>query len=207
MRVLFFLLLSVLPMTHAIAQVDLETDDRFFKEQRNPYEEDDLDRAYKNRQSSQSYEQLKNTDVTIKDEMGTTSPGLMSPFEASSIDRQVINENKRRQQRILQTVAANSYAIKTCIDQNRKGFQGSQITLAWLIDPSGKVLNADIRSTDFNSPEAQNCVKDYATRLDFRSAATHQYKKSLVEYTYRVKLKQSQRRPASSSRITHQARK
>jgi len=198
---LLFVFAALAPL-QAIAQADLETDDRFFKSEKNPYEEDDLDRQYKQKQSNQNVDQLKTTDTTVKGEVTSTAPDMMSSSEAAMIDQRVVEENKRRQRAIMSTVSSHGFMVKECIDKNRKGFQGSQITLAWLIAPNGQVLNADIKNTDIENPDIQNCVKDAALKLDFSSAAYMQYKKSLVEYTYRVKVKS---RTPSSYRRVHQA--
>jgi len=173
------------------AQVDLETDQGFFSPGKNPYEEDDLDKVQRQQQNSNFGHQIKSTDVIIKDELGSTNPGDMSRTEAEMIDQGIVTENKRRQQAIFKTLAANSAIVRTCIDQNKKLFQGTKITLIWLIDQQGKVLNAEIKNSDFNLPEVQACVRAAAINLDFSAAAVQQYKKSLVEYTYKVNVKQA----------------
>lgn len=173
----------------AQAQVDLETDQGFFSPGKNPYEEDDLDRVHRQQQNPNFGNQIKSNDVLIKDELGSTSPGDMSRAEAEEIDKRIVSENKRRQQAIFKTLAANSTIVKNCINQNNKSFQGTKITIVWLIDQQGKVLKAEIKDSDFNLSEVQQCVRSAALSLDFSAAAIQQYKKSLVEYTYRVHLK------------------
>lgn len=207
-------LLLAFSSVHAVpvvAQVDLETDQGFFDPGKAPYEEDDLDKAYRNNQGAKVAEQLKVTDVTVKDEIGSTHPALMSSSEAQMIDQRIAAENKRRQEAIFRTLSSHSSMVRNCIDQNKKAFQGSQITLVWMIAPSGKVLDTAIKSSDFNSQEVQACVQNSAQQLDFSAAAFQQYKKSHVEYTYRVKLKQpskSARLPAAALRKNfRQARK
>jgi hypothetical protein len=189
------LLLFVAAAAHA-EPVDLETDQGFFGSTKGVDDEDDLDRAYKQREANKPAKQLETNDVTVKGEIGSGDPGIMSRTEAEANDQMVLAENKRRQQAIFRTLAANSSMVRTCIDQNKKSFQGTQIRLAWLIDPAGKVLQTAVKDTDFTNNEVQACVQAAAKQLDFSSAATHQFKKSLVEYTYKVNLKQT-RRPAS----------
>jgi hypothetical protein len=199
-------LLLILPMAPAQAQVDLETDDSFFDSIKSPYEEDDLDKSYRNHQKNKPVEAIKDKEITEKSEIGSTSPQMMSKTEAAYIDQKMIEEDKRRKKAIFNTISSNRSIVKSCIEKNKKDFQGSQITVAWMIGPKGNVLNAEVRSSDFNSPETQACVQLAAQQLDFSAAAFDQYKKSLVEYTYKVTLKQA-RKPASMKRARSQRRK
>jgi hypothetical protein len=191
-----FVVLIFLAATTARAEVDLETDAGFFGAGKNPHQEDDLDRAYRTKEASKASDELKVEDVTMQGEIQSAKPGLMSKTEAADIDRRLLAENKRRRQAIVKTLAGNSSIVKACIDKNKKEFQGSQITLKWMIAPSGKVLMADVTDSDFTSQEVQACVRASALKLDFSAAAIQQYKKSLVEYTYKVNLLKS-RAPAS----------
>ncbi|RYZ84027.1 MAG: hypothetical protein EOP06_18865, partial [Proteobacteria bacterium] len=89
----------------ANAAEDLETDQGFFAPGRGAAEDDDLDRATKNAEIMQSKEQLKMTDITIKDEIGSSHPRNMSVQEARNIDQKIAAENQKRKAAIFRTLA------------------------------------------------------------------------------------------------------
>lgn len=185
------------------AQVDLETQDNFFS--KDAQVEDDLDRAYRKGEFNKTSEQLKIEDVTVKDEIQSVKPGIMSTEEAASMDRAVVAENKRRNNAILRTIRGNASIVKACLDKSKVAQHGSKITLKWMIDSIGRVVMAEVSDSDFENPQVQTCVRDAAKKLDFSAAAIKQYKKSVVSYTYKVNIKSS-RMPASVKKVTRKAR-
>ena len=173
---------------------ELETQENFFG--KDAQVEDDLDRAYRAGQANKMTEQSMIEDVTVKDEIQSVKPGLMSSYEAAAMDRRIAAENQRRKNAILQTIRGNASMVKACLDKNNQAQNGSKITIKWMIDNKGKVVMAEISESDIENQKVQACVREAAKGLDFSSAAIEQYKKSVVSYTYKVNVKSS-RMPAS----------
>jgi len=183
---MYLLILCMSAFAHA--ESALETDDSFFKGAQAPYEDDELDRAYKKNELSKSMERQQKTESKVKDEFSTTSPDVMSAFEARAMDDKVVAENQRRQKAILNRIQVSSGLVHGCVAKNARAFQGTHATVIWMIGSDGKILDTAIKTTDIENPEIQRCIQDVAANLDFSSARTGMLlKKSHVEYTYRFK--------------------
>jgi hypothetical protein len=180
---------SVILSLAAHAESALETDDGFFKSSVAPYEDDDLDRSYKKNELTKSTEHQKKVESNVTDEFSSTHQGIMPAYEAQMMDQKIVAENKRRQAAIMRRLSSSSGAVYDCVTKNSKNFQGTYTTVKWLIAPSGKVMEAAIKSTDIENTEIQKCIEEVALNLDFSSAKTDLLKKSLVEYSYKFKKK------------------
>jgi hypothetical protein len=161
----------------------LDTDYRFFQSLNvTTLEEDALDKAYKQAQDGQHISDLKDADKTVKTELKTVAPQvkMMSVEEAKAADL--------RRDLILKKIAANVKTVKMCIRQNRSDkeeFKGTELTLAWEVDPSGKVVSAQVKATDVANKEIQNCILGALYEWDFNEIVKDQKKAAHVEYTYR----------------------
>lgn len=182
---LYMIVFAVSAFAHA--ESALETDDSFFKEAKSPYEDDDLDRAYKKNELSKTIEKQKTTETKVKDEFSTTTPDIMPAYEARAMDERIVAENKRRQKAILNSIQSSSGAVHACVARNARAFQGTHATVIWMVGADGRIMDTAIKSTDIENNEIQKCIQDVAAKLDFSSARTDLLKKSHVEYTYKFK--------------------
>ncbi|MBC7370763.1 MAG: hypothetical protein H7326_04310, partial [Bdellovibrionaceae bacterium] len=134
----------------------LDTDYRFFQSfDVMTLEEDALDKAYKQAQTTQSATQLAGTNHTVKNELQTVAPQIkvMTPEQAKAADV--------RRELILKKIASNVKTVKMCIRQNRADkteFKGTELTLSWEVDATGKVASARVKSTDVENKEIQKCI-------------------------------------------------
>jgi hypothetical protein len=192
---LVLLSLLVLLSWQAHAQTDLETDDSFFHSAKSPYEDDELDRSIRKDPVVVGVKQQNKADTAVKSEFSSVRPGLLRPSEAAAMDQAVVRENKRREKAILKRLAENGPMVKACVDQSKQKLQNSQITIAWLISPTGKVLQAAVKSSDVQNPEIEKCIYEASSKLTFDEAASEHLKQSLAEYTYKFKV--AGRSPAS----------
>lgn len=160
-------------------RIYLDTDYQFFQALNITLDEDELDKAYQAKLAAENLERLKNTDHTVRSEISTTAPGLMSKKDG------VVMDEKRTQ--ILKKIANNGLYIRACILEHKKGpeFQGTTMTLAWEIEPSGKVANTQVKATDVESQEIKDCVLKSLAEWNFGEAMKAQAKSSHIEYTYR----------------------
>jgi hypothetical protein len=161
-------------------KIYLDTDYQFFQSLNITLDEDELDKAYKAKQLAENIEKLKNTDTTVKTEITATAPNLMTPKEGQAVD------DKRTF--ILKKITTNGQYVRACILQHKKGldFKGTAMTLAWEIEPSGKVVNTEIKATDVENKEIQTCVLNSLAEWNFSDAMKAQTKNSHIEYTYRL---------------------
>jgi hypothetical protein len=194
MKYLFCTLLLILSFA-ARAESGLDTDDKFFHSTKSPYEDDDLDRATRRDPVGVEVKQERKSENAVKDEFESARPGLLKPYEAAAMDEAVVRENKRRQRAILKRLAENGPMVKACVDKAKQKLQNSQITIAWLISPAGKVLQAAVKSSDFQNPEIEKCIYEASSNITFTEAASEHLKQSLAEYTYKFKVQT--RTPAS----------
>lgn len=186
MKILLYMMVLALSAV-AHAESALETDDSFFKDARSPYEDDDLDRAYKKNELSKTIEKQQKTESKVKDEFSSTSPNIMPAYEARAMDEKITAENKRRQTAILNRIKSSSSSVHGCIAKNAQQFQGTHATVIWMIGADGRIMDIAIKSTDIENNEIQKCIHDVAATLDFSSARTDLLKKTQAEYTYKFK--------------------
>lgn len=164
-------------------QLYLDTDYRFFQSMTIVLgEEDELDHIYKQSQDMQNLAQIKGTDQTVKSELKTIAPQtrLLTPSQAALADA--------RREAILKKIATNGQMVKKCILQNRSDkepFKGTELSLAWEVNTSGKVFNAQIKSTDIGNKAVENCVLKALGEWSFSDIAKDMKKNSHIEYTYR----------------------
>lgn len=161
-------------------RIYLDTDYQFFQSLNLALEEDELDKAYQAKLAAENLEKLKQTDSTVKTEISTTTPTLLSKKEGTVIDE------KRMQ--ILKKIAANGQHVRACILQQKKAgieFKGTAMTLAWEVEPSGKVLRPQLKTTDVENKEIQDCVLKSLAEWNFSDVMKAQTKNSHIEYTYR----------------------
>jgi hypothetical protein len=159
----------------------LDTDYRFFQALNVTIEEDDMDRAYKQALALQNVQEIKGTDKTVKTELKTIVPQTrtLTPAEAAA---------DARREAILKKIAANVKMVKSCIMQNRKDkepFKGTELTLAWEVETSGKVINAQVKATDVENKEIQGCILKSLAEWNFNDVMKDIKKTSHIEYTYR----------------------
>lgn len=198
MKFLLYVLVIAMPI-FAHAESGLETDDSFFQEAKSPYEDDDLDRAYKKNELVKSIDRQQKTENKVKDEFSTTAPDIMPAYEARAMDEKITAENKRRQQAILSRLQSSSSQIYACIAKKPRHFQGTHATVIWMIAPTGRVLDTAIKSTDIEDNDIQKCIQDVAAKLDFSNAKTDLLKKSQVEFTYKFNKKKPSKSMARHS--------
>jgi hypothetical protein len=159
-------------------KIYLDTDYHFFQSLNVTLDEDELDKAYKQAETTQNISDLKNNDQTVKSEVKATTPQLLSQTEAVAADT--------RREMILKKIAANAKMVRTCILQNKKeDFKGTAMTLAWEVEASGKVANAQVKATDVENKEIQNCIVKGLAGWDFSDVVKDLGKSSQIEYTYR----------------------
>jgi hypothetical protein len=172
-------------------KVYLDTDYQFFQSMNVTLEEDELDKALKEKQRAENIEKLKQTDQTVKGEIKTTAPRLMTRQEGISADE--------KRTLILKKIAANAQYVKACIIQHKKTpeFKGTSMTLSWDIDTSGKVANGQMQATDVETKEIQACVLKSLSEWNFAEAMKSQTKKSHIEYTYRFVKSNSEKTAAA----------
>ncbi|MGZ3796752.1 MAG: AgmX/PglI C-terminal domain-containing protein [Pseudobdellovibrionaceae bacterium] len=157
----------------------LNTDFHFFQSLNLALDEDELDKLYKEKQLAENIEKLKSTDKTVKTEITTTAPVPMTPKEAEVVDE--------KRTLILKKISINGQYVRACILQHKKDheFKGTSMTLAWEVEPSGKVTHTQMKSTDVESKEIQDCVLKSLAEWNFGEAMKAQTKNSHIEYTYR----------------------
>lgn len=182
---LYIIVLALSAVAHA--ESALETDDSFFKEARSPYEDDELDRAYKKNELSKTIERQQKTENKVKDEFSTTTLDIMPAYEAQAMDNKIIAENKRRQQAILSRIQSSAGMVHSCVAKNPRQFQGTHATVIWMIGPDGRIMDTAIKSTDIEDGAIQKCIQEVAGKLDFSNARTDLLKKTHAEYTYKFK--------------------
>lgn len=161
-------------------RVYLDTDYQFFQALNIVLDEDELDKAYQEKLAAENLEKLKNTDTTVKSEIGTTAPGMLTRKEGVAMDA------KRVQ--ILKKIAKNGQLVRACILQSKKDgieFKGTAMTLAWEVEPTGKVINTAVKATDVENKEIHACVLKSLADWNFGEAMKDQTKNSHIEYTYR----------------------
>jgi hypothetical protein len=161
-------------------RIYLDTDYQFFQALNITLDEDDLDKAYQEKLAAENLEKLKNTDTTMKSEIKTTTPSLLTRKEGAVMDEKRIQ--------ILKKIATNGQYIRACILQYKKNgveFKGTAMTLAWEVEPTGRVLNTQMKATDVESKEIQNCVLKSLAEWSFGDAMKSQTKNSHIEYTFR----------------------
>lgn len=186
MKILLYMIVLALSAV-AHAESALETDDSFFSEAKSPYEDDELDRAYKKNELSKTIERQQKTETKVKDEFSTTTPDIMPAYEARAMDQKIVEENKRRQAAILGRIKSSSMLVHSCIAKNAQQFQGTHATVIWMIGADGRIMDTAIKSTDIENNDIQKCIHDVAATLDFSSARTNLLKKTQAEYTYKFK--------------------
>lgn len=180
-------------------KIYLNTDYQFFQSLNLNLDEDELDKIYKEKQLAENIEKLKNTDKTVKTEITTTAPGIIASKEAEVIDE--------KRSLILKKISSNGQYVRACILQFKKDqeFKGTSMTLAWEVDPSGKVVNTQMKATDVENKEMQNCVLKALAEWNFGDAMKAQTKNSHIEYTYRFVNKSKETavaKPAASGAAT-----
>lgn len=161
-------------------RVYLDTDYQFFQALNIVLDEDELDKAYQEKLAAENLEKLKKTDSTVKSEIGTSAPGMMTRKEGVAMDAKRVE--------ILKKIAKNGSFVRACIVQSKKDgieFKGTAMTLAWEVDTTGKVLNTQVKATDVASKEIQGCILKSLAEWNFGEAMKDQQKNSHIEYTYR----------------------
>jgi len=161
-------------------RVYLDTDYQFFQALNIVLDEDELDKAYQEKLAAENLEKLKKTDSTMKSEIKTTAPGLLTRKEGHAMDAMRTH--------ILQKIAKNGLYVRACILQNKKQgleFKGTAITLAWEVEPTGKVTKSQVKATDVENKEIQNCILKSLAEWNFGEAMKDQSKNSQIEYTFR----------------------
>lgn len=186
MKIFVYLMVMALSVV-AHAESALETDDTFFKGAQAPYEDDDLDRAYKKNELSKTIEKQKKTETKVKDEFSSTSPDIMPAYEARAMDEKIVAENKRRQMAILNRIKSSATMVHSCVAKNPHQFQGTHATVIWMIGADGRIMDTAIKSTDIDNNDIQKCIQEVASKLDFSNARTDLLKKTQAEYTYKFK--------------------
>lgn len=161
-------------------RVYLDTDYQFFQALNIVLDEDELDKAYQEKLAAENLEKLKTTDSTVKGEIGTTAPGLLTRKESVAMDAKRVE--------ILKKIAKNGQFVRACIIEKKKEgieFKGTAMTLAWEVDTKGKVLNSQVKATDVENKEIQSCILKSLAEWNFGEAMKDQSKNSHIEYTYR----------------------
>jgi hypothetical protein len=176
-------------------RIYLDTDYQFFQALNITLDEDELDQAYKAKLAAENMDKLKNTDATMKSEL-KTAPGLMTRKEGAVMDEKRVL--------ILKKIAVNGQYVRACILQNKKPdieFKGTSMTLAWEVDPTGKVVNTQLKATDVENKEIQTCVLKTLAEWNFGDAMKAQTKNSHIEYTYRFvnAAKEAANKPAATT--------
>lgn len=177
-----------------VEKVYLDTDYEFFQALAVPEEEDEMDQETKKDEVAKIIEKSRWTDKTVRKEIVTTTPGMMSRKEGAAMD------HKRVQ--ILRKIAVNGQHVRKCILQFKTPgeFKGTAMTLAWEVNPAGKVENAKMKATDVDNREIQACVLKALAEWNFQEAVKEQGKRARIEYTYRfisATKEASNRKPAS----------
>lgn len=160
----------------------LDTDYRFFQSLDIVIGEDELDKKYQQAKTIENLKQIITTDQTVRSEIKTIAPQVrpLSAAEAAAADA--------RREQILKRIAAHTKSVKACIVQNLKDkepFKGTELTLAWELEATGKVANAKVKATDIESQLMQACILKSLADWDFSEAMKGVNKTSQVEYTYR----------------------
>lgn len=164
-------------------RIYLDTDYRFFQSLNVTLDEDELDKAYKAKQEAELQERLLRTESTVKTEINSTTPGILPPQQGVAMDG--------KRELILKKIAANGQQVRACIRQHKNimEFKGTSMTLTWEVEPSGKVANAQLKTTDIDDQGIQKCILEALAGWDFsdatKVAGPLDAKNSLVEYTYR----------------------
>lgn len=161
-------------------KVYLDTDFHFFQALAVPNEDDELDRSFKKDELDEILEKNAQTTKTLSGEIKTTTPKTFTRQQGEAMDK--------RRALILKKIASNGHFVRTCIRQNQRPgipFKGTTLTLSWEVVPSGKVENAQIKSTDIPAREITNCVLKGMGEWNFADIMKEGGKRSQIEYTFR----------------------
>ncbi len=160
----------------------LDTDFRFFQTLNLGLDEDELDKAYQQLQVSKNISEIVTTEKVVKTELKKVTPQTIAllPSEARAADT--------RRESILRKIATNVKAVKSCVVQNKnetEPFKGTELTLTWELDATGKVAHAQVKTTDLESKVIQDCILKSIADLNFNEVTDENKKSSQIEYTYR----------------------
>lgn len=161
-------------------KIYLDTDYQFFQALAVPNEDDELDEATKKDQVAVIMEKTAIATQALSGEIKTTTPSMMTSKQGAAIDE--------RRTLILKKIATNGQDVRACILQHKKPgtqFKGTSMTLAWEVEPSGKVENAQLKATDVETQEIKDCVLKALAEWNFGDILKEKAKRSHIEYTYR----------------------
>ncbi|WP_413287976.1 AgmX/PglI C-terminal domain-containing protein [Bdellovibrio sp. HCB337] len=161
-------------------KIYLDTDYQFFQALAVPNEDDEMDQATKKDQVAVSMEQNALNQQAVSGEIKTSAPKMMTAKQGSAFDE--------RRALILKKIATNGQYVRSCILQHKKAgneFTGTALTLAWEVEPTGKVENAQVKATDIAAQEIKNCVLKALAEWNFGDILKDKTKRSQIEYTYR----------------------
>jgi hypothetical protein len=156
-----------------------------------PYEVDELDTAFAEDQVKAPVANTDKANTVMKIEMNQSEPSLLTPDQTMTPAEKLAIDNQKRQKAIRKELAEGASFVKMCITRNNKNFRGTHVTLLWVISPMGRVQEAKIKSTDIADLAIRDCIKRAAAHFDFSDARGDQFKKSIVEYTFRFNNKNS----------------
>jgi len=170
-----------------IEKVYLDTDYQFFQALAVPYQDDEMDKATKKDQVTAIIEKTAIDNNAVGGEIKTTTPTMLTAKQSSAVDL--------RRSLILKKIATNGQVVRACIIQHKKPgepFKGTAMTLAWEVDPTGKVENPQMKSTDVEIQEIKDCVVKALAEWNFGDILKEKTKRSHIEYTYRFVNAESQ---------------
>jgi hypothetical protein len=170
-----------------IEKVYLDTDYQFFQALAVPYVDDEMDKATKKDQVAVIIEKTAQDQKAVGGEIKTTTPAMLTAKQSAAVDL--------RRTLILKKIATNGQVVRACILQHKKPgepFRGTAMTLAWEVDPTGKVENAQMKSTDVEVQEIKDCVVKALAEWNFSDIIKEKTKRSHIEYTYRFVNAESQ---------------
>lgn len=161
-------------------KIYLDTDYQFFQALMVPNDEDELDLATKKDEVAVIIEKNAQVNKAVAGEIKTSTPKLLTTKQGLEFDR--------RRTLILKKIAKNGQHVRACILQHQKpgiAFKGTAMTLAWDLEPSGKVENPQVKSTDVELQEIKDCVLKSLAEWNFSDVLKNKIKRSRIEYTYR----------------------
>jgi len=170
-----------------IEKVYLDTDYQFFQALAVPDLDDEMDKATKKDQVAAIIEKTATDNKAVGGEIKTTTPAMLTSSQSAAVDL--------RRSLILKKIATNGQVVRSCIIKHKKPgepFKGTAMTLAWDVDPSGKVENAQMKNTDVEAQEIKDCVVKALAEWNFSDIIKEKTKRSHIEYTYRFVNSESQ---------------
>jgi hypothetical protein len=161
-------------------KVYLDTDYQFFQTLAVPNEDDELDLATKKDEVAVIIEKNAIVNKTVAGEIKTSAPKPLTVKQGLAFDK--------RRTLILKKIAKNGQHVRACIIQHQKpgiAFKGTAMTLAWELEPSGKVENPQVKATDVEHQAIKDCVLKSLAEWNFSDILKNKTKRSHIEYTYR----------------------